>query len=116
MFKIETEPLYWWPIAVRWPAPDKPGEFVEHGFQGRYRWLDDKVHAALVQECIEQKLAVEVAAQRVLVGFRHVQAADGSPLEDTPHNLSLLLGQQGVARAAWDTYVVTRDKAAEKNS
>lgn len=116
MFRIEQEPVFWWPVTVRRPDPDKPGEFKALQFEAQYRWLSDREYDALLLECVEKQLLVADVVPRVCAGFRHVQQADGSALESTADNLQVLLGQQGVPRAVWDTYRECRDKAAEKNS
>lgn len=115
MFRIEQDPVFWWPVTVRRPDPAKPGEFAEQKFEAQYRWLSDRDYDALLLECVEKQLLVSDVVPRVCVGFRHVQQADGSTLESSQNNLGLLLAQQGVARALWDTYRECRDKAAEKN-
>jgi hypothetical protein len=116
MFRIDPDPIFWWPVTVRRPDPGKPGQFVDLPFEAQYRWLSDADYDALLRECVDKKLLVADAVPRVCLGFRHVQHEDGSAMESTPQNLALLCGQQGVARALWDTYSACRDKAAEKNS
>jgi hypothetical protein len=116
MFRIETDPAFWWPVTVRRPAPDKPGEFVALKFEAQYRWLSDADYDALLRECVDKQLLVADVVPRVCMGFRHVQHEDGSPMESNAANLALLCAQQGVPRALWDTYRECRDKAAEKNS
>jgi hypothetical protein len=116
MFRIESEPKFWWPVSVRRPDPAKPGEYRELKFEAQYRWLSDRDYDLLLKECLEQQLMVADVVPRVCVGFRQVEREDGSPLESTPEGLLLLCAQQGAARALWDTYRECRDKAAEKNS
>jgi hypothetical protein len=116
MFRIQDEPLYWWPVKVRRPSESKPGEMEEMEFEAQFRWLSDSRHDALIQECIEAKLLVAEVVPRVVVSFRKVLAENGEPLAAGPEGLQRLLAQQGVPRALWETYLASRDKAAEKNS
>jgi hypothetical protein len=116
MFRLDHNPQYWWPVVVRWPDPAKPGEMAEHQFEGRFNWLDDEAYAKWLADAREKQLADRDAALAILVGFRHVQQPDGTPLEPTPDTLRQLLAQQGVATAVVAAYFASRDQAAQKNS
>ena len=115
MYRIQSEPKYWWPVVVKLPDPSKPGQMAEHRFEAEYRWLDDANHKALIAESIEKALSVTDAVSRVCVGFRHVEHEDGSPMQSSTEALGVLMRAQGVAAALWHAYLDSRAKAAEKN-
>jgi hypothetical protein len=114
MFQLDTKPTYWWPVVVRLPNPDKPGEITEHRFEAQFAWQSDDEHDALLADAHERKLNDTVAMATVLKGIRKIAGADGKPMESTPENIALVLQHHGshIARAYFDS----RHKAAQKNS
>lgn len=115
MFKIDTNRSYWWPVLVRRPDADKPGQMAEHKFEVQLRWLDDAEHKAWLERVGKDKLEDGQAVEELVSSFRDVQGRDGSLLEPTPANLKLLLAEQGVGTAIARAYFGSRERAAEKN-
>jgi hypothetical protein len=115
MFKLVTEPRYWWPVAIRRPDPAKPGEIVEHTFEAEFKWLSSENYQAWLDEAQKNNEPDSVCVPKVCTGFRKVLLEDGKPMESTPENLALLLSQREVANAFAAAFIGSRAKAAQKN-
>jgi hypothetical protein len=115
MYKLETEPRYWWPVTVAQPDKDKPGTIVEQQLEAEFRWLDSQELKDWQDDVQARQLLDPDAVPLVCTGFRHVQLEDGTPMASTPENLALLLRGQGVATAFVKAFYTSRAKAAEKN-
>lgn len=115
MFKIETDPRYWWPVVVAIPERDKPGAIAEHKLEAQFKWLSPDAYQAWLDEAHDKNLGDAQCVPQVCTGFRHVLREDGQPLESTAENLALLLGDKQVARAFAKAFIESRAKAAEKN-
>lgn len=116
MYRIQTEPRYWWPVVIRQPDPAKPGTIAEHTLEAEFKWLDAQAYAGWLQQAGEQQLSDAQAVPLVCTGFRHVQQEDGTALPNTAENLALLLASDhAVSRAFAAAFIASRVKAAEKN-
>jgi hypothetical protein len=116
MYRIQTEPRYWWPVKIRQPDPAKPGAIVEHELEAEFKWLPAEKYEAWLEHVGQAQLADKDAMPEVCTGFRKVRQEDGSELANTPDNLALLLGSdKAVARAFAAAFFESRAKAAEKN-
>lgn len=115
MFKIAAATTYWWPVIVRQPSQDKPGEIDEFSFEVEYRYLGQAENAALLAEVGKDSLLDRQVAHRIVVNFRGVETAAGAALPFSTEALDMLTNEPGVDYAIVHTYFNSRDKAARKN-
>jgi hypothetical protein len=114
MYRIQTEPRYWWPVKIRQPDPAKPGAMLVHEFEAEFKWLTQQDYDAWLAN-VGQRTDAEVMPE-VCTGFRKVRNEDGSELANTPDNLALLLASdKAVGHAVAAAFFESRAKAAEKN-
>lgn len=115
MFQLVEEATYWWPIKVRAPAADDPGNFEEFDFDVKFLYLDTDQHKALTVEAAENKLEDPQMVERIVVGFRKVVLPSGADLVFSEDNLRRLAKVHGVAFAIVREYWTSRKEAQEKN-
>ncbi len=132
MFKVKKNLTCWWPVTVKEPDADKPGEIRESVFEvefvipGRaerkrladereallkaWREADDADAAAAIGEQLET--FGEHRYREAILNWRGIEGDEG-PLDYSLENLNLLLDSDYVRRAldAAYTEAVTLDKA-----
>jgi hypothetical protein len=113
MFQLDYKPTYWWPVIVRRPQADKPGELAEHRFEVQFQWLDDADHAAMMTDAAARSLTDTEAMKPLVLGIRKIADAAGKPLESTPDNIARVLAGHGTDVA--HAYFASRREAAQKN-
>ena len=124
MFKLETDPRYWWPVTILLPDPQQSGQFVEHQCEAEFRWLSSREYEAWLNQVVKSNIddaqamcGVWSGGAAVCVGFRGVAQADGTPLESSAASLErLLVNDALLARRFAKAFFDSRAKAAEKNS
>jgi hypothetical protein len=115
MFKLTQTPAYWWPVTVRQPSIDKPGELVDAKFEVEFLWLDDDAHDALMVTVNAERQRDRDFVPHVVRSVRQVADEDGNELPFTPELFAQMLKTTGVATAIAKQYFVSRSEAAEKN-
>lgn len=133
MFKVVANLLFWWPVKVLEPDPDKPGKLVEKTFEAQLQLIDEdeaktsaevrrKILAKLTPDLGEDELKVlneeleahdKLALRRVLVGWRDIEDADGRPLAFSEEAFSALYKIRRVRAALNRAYLeaISEDKA-----
>lgn len=105
-----------WPVKVRMPNPDKPGETVEQSFTGRFKLIP--IERLTVMENAGRQASDELSEliREGLVGWSDVIAPDGAEIPFSDDALARAQRftpfQTGVYRAMIDA---ARGGAAEKN-
>lgn len=132
MFKVKKNLTCWWPVTVKEPDPEKPGEILESEFEVEFaipgraerKRLSDEREALLksLRETEDADQAAEIATQleafgehryrEAILDWRGIEGDEG-PFEYDLFNLETLLDSDYVRRAldAAYTEAVTLDKA-----
>lgn len=82
MFAIAPKRLFWWPVTVRIPSPDKPGTIEAHGFEAQFEAIPlARAHAldearATLPEAERVARAFDFLSE-IVRGWRDVIDADG---------------------------------------
>lgn len=83
-FKITDTYLFWWPVTVRMPDPDKPGEILPQSFEMRFEALGadeadalDKSFDGDVQASIDFVEREKALLRRIAKDWRGVESEDG---------------------------------------
>lgn len=108
MFVLEHSPLYWWPVTVNTPSPDKPGEYVSQTFEAQFENIP-RAEARKIRDELLQLSGAEYEAReddvirRVLRGWRDIQDASKVDVPFTPETFEAAWQQSwfriGVLRA-----------------
>lgn len=132
MFKVKKNLTCWWPVKVKEPDPEKPGEILESEFEVEFaipgraerKRLSDEREALLksLRDADEPEAAAAIGEQLEAFGEHRYREAilnwrgiegDAGVFEYSLANLELLLDSDYVRRAldAAYTEAVTLDKA-----
>ncbi|MFN3319934.1 MAG: hypothetical protein ACK43M_14390 [Allorhizobium sp.] len=132
MFKVKKNLTCWWPVTVKEPDPEKPGEILESAFEVEFsipgraerKKLADEREALLaaLRDTDDAEKATDIGRQleafgehryrEAILNWRGIEGDEG-PFEYSLPNLDLLLDSDYVRRAldAAYTEAVTLDKA-----
>lgn len=82
-FKLVETHIYWWPVEVKLPDPEKSGKVLTQSFEAQFEALPIDEAKALDRELQKMKSAGEVEAhqakllKRVVKNWRGVEADNG---------------------------------------
>ena len=82
-FRLVETYLYWWPVAVQVPDPERPGAFVRQDFEMRFQALPllevERLEADSRRFRLEGRIdaAETLLLERVCNAWRGVEAEDG---------------------------------------
>jgi len=113
MFKLALSPSYFWPVTFQLPTDG--GVHEEHTFEARFKRMGETELEALVKDIREKGLSDLQVAERILEGWRGVQAPDGSDLPVTAAAKHALLRVQGLPTAVVMAFFDSLGKARQKN-
>ena len=123
MFKLMKEAAYWWPVTIKRPSQERPGELDEDVIRVRYRYLKQTQHDALMEELKQSREAGapiddKQFAKRVVLELADIVDDDGQPMAYTPELFELVLNEPGetpAATAITKAYFDSRAGVLEKN-
>lgn len=132
MFKVKKNLTCWWPVTVKEPDPERPGEILESEFEVEFaipgraerKRLSDEREALLkeLRDAVEPEAAAAIAAQleafgedryrEAILNWRGIEGDEG-PFEYDLYNFETLLDSDYVRRGLDVAYTeaVTLDKA-----
>lgn len=108
-FFMKRPETYLWPVHYK--MPDESGALHAFEFKGRFRYLDlDQIKA-------EAEAGVKDGdfIRKVFVGFKGINAPDGSEQPDTPENITELLKLPGMLLAIQSSHTDALFNFARKN-
>lgn len=111
-FVLAKTPRYWWPVTVRIPDPDQPGQLMQQQFKMLFVPKDQEaaLDEARMIDAIEN-LADRVRAERAMLcqvcaGWdEDVVGDDGKPVPFTAENLDLAMRQPWFRSAVNAAYI-----------
>ncbi|RXF75082.1 hypothetical protein [Hansschlegelia zhihuaiae] len=118
MFVIDQTSLFWWPVTVRWPSNEKPGQFDEQTFQMQFELLsrdetkkifDDARAAGRSGEDANDELM-----RRVCKGWRDVQDVSGKSVAFTPESFAEAWRRAPVRIAVNEAYTAAMNGEAAR--
>lgn len=96
-FVPTEERLFWWPVSVRTPDPDKPGAVVVEKYEARFRALT-RSRALVIEQAMraagsdaERSDREHDLLRETVVDLRGIEGADGEALAFTPLLLDQLI-------------------------
>ncbi len=98
-FVLSSKISYFWPVTVRMPNPDAPGEIVEQTFQMRFtpQTQDEAIASNAVFQklsTVEEQISHERAnLMKVCTGWDDVVDADKNAIAFTQENLLMAMQQ-----------------------
>jgi hypothetical protein len=104
-FTLSKSHLYWWPVTVRLPDPENPGQIVEQVLRVQFepRSRDQQLEAqeaAAKLTNLRDIIAHDIAEARAVVrNWDDVIGEDGQLVPFTPENLELALQQPWFRKA-----------------
>ncbi|MCI5097527.1 MAG: phage tail assembly chaperone [Rhodobacteraceae bacterium] len=109
-FVLADAPRYWWPVTVKIPNDDQPGEFIEQTFKLLFEPRDREEEKSVRDRILglkdgpQQIAADRDALAEVIKGWDDVVGPDKAPVEFTSENLDRLLRQSWAIVPAWKAY------------
>lgn len=89
-FRLVEHPRYWWPMVVRLPDPDKPGEVIEQQLEvllqarPQDELIADQRRINAMSDPVEQVIAEREALKEAIKGWRGVVGDDGADVTFSP--------------------------------
>lgn len=103
MFTLELSDTYFCEVTMH--LKDHEGRVKPYSFDAEFKRLTTDEHEALMKRAREEKLSDPQVAAEVMVGWRKVFCADGSPRPYTPESLRALLQINGAGTAVCKAYL-----------
>lgn len=109
-FKIVDEHIYWWPVEVRIPDPDKPGKTVTQSFTMQFQAIPADESAAMMKEIQELPTAEARQARqheelvKVCKNWRDVTDDKGEEVPFSTEALKACLQFSWFSRGLYNAY------------
>jgi|GEM_PF-926809 len=120
-FKITDTYLFWWPVVVRMPDPEKAGVIIEQKFEAQFEALDEdqanELDAAFrnLETDEERKAHQHDVLRKVTKNWRGVEAQGGGDQSFTEDVFELCLKQNWFRAGMYEAYRQAMNAEAQGN-
>lgn len=121
-FRVKPNNRFWWPVEVKLPSPEKPGEFETQGFEVEFEAIGRKeahdmdevaARAATVEEVFNAEMNL---LKRVVRDWRGVEDDKGKALAFSTEAFEAACDFPWTRRAIYDSYTqAVSGEARRKN-
>lgn len=115
MFKFMKSPAYWWPVTLRVPAEDDPGQCIAVKFEAQFKRMTSSEMVAHIEKMRANGWPDAEYVRPLIVGFRKLLNVDDTEVPFNADSLSELLDVPGAGTALAKAYGDSNDQAATKN-
>lgn len=108
-FVLASEHLYWWPVTVEMPHPDKAGQWVKQSFTMQFAAIDEDDARKKAREIAKMPEEDRGDHQHDMLisacrNWRDVADENGSDITFSPETLRLALNQPWFRAAVYNAY------------
>lgn len=109
MFKLTHDHVYWWPVEVKVPDPNRPGRTMRQAFEMLFEAVPPAELERLDGESADAPPRGRLDGERRLLArvcrdWRNVVGPDDQPLTFTPEALDAAIGQPWFRLAVMTAY------------
>jgi len=109
-FILADTPRYWWPVVVKMPDTDNPGQFVELSFKVLFEPRDQDAEVAerarvlAILDAEEQLKEDRMSLAAVIKDWDEIVDTDKTPVPFTAAKVDQMLRQPWARMAVWTAY------------